>query len=454
MNYYSTNHHSRPASFKEAVLAGLAPDGGLYMPEKLPPMSQSCIEDMRSCSFPEISYTVAKHILGHAVPSKVLMDIINETLSFDCPIRQLSDDTYALELFHGPTMAFKDVGARFMARVMAYYYKDHKPLTILVATSGDTGSAVAAGFYNVPNIRVVILYPKGKVSHIQEQQLTTWGHNIQAVEVDGVFDDCQALVKQALNDTKLRDNHHLSSANSINIARLIPQMFYYFYAYSRLPASPHGGPKTHNRIVFSVPSGNFGNLTAGLFAKRMGLPIDRFIAATNTNDTFPEYMKTGIYTPKPSVHTISNAMDVGNPSNSARIFDVYSYKKKALEKDMWTISISDNETRKTMQDVYKKTGYILDPHGAVSYAGLQQYRNLNTHNRVVTSHNRQLTTSNGIGVFLETAHPAKFKDSVEKALGISIPIPDKLQKFMKKKKQAVPITNDYNELKDVIISKL
>lgn len=444
MNYYSTNHHSSPVSFKGAVLAGLAPDGGLFMPENLPPMPQSCIEDMRSCSFPELSYTVAQHILGDAVPPKVLKEIVNDTLSFDCPIQQITDDTYALELFHGPTMAFKDVGARFMALVMAYFYRHDMPLTILVATSGDTGSAVAAGFYNIPNIRVVILYPKEKVSYIQEQQLTTWGHNIQAVEVDGVFDDCQALVKQALNDTKLRDKYHLSSANSINIARLIPQMFYYFYAYSRLP-------KSDETVVFSVPSGNFGNLTAGLFAKRMGLPIDRFIAATNANDVIPHYMKTGRFTPKPSIHTISNAMDVGNPSNSARIFDLYNYKKKALEKDIWAVSLSDDATKKAMQRVYKRYGYILDPHGAVAYAGLQQFRNQCALNQVPTPHNRQLTTNSGIGVFLETAHPAKFNDSVEKTLGVSIAIPDTLEKFMRKKKQSISIANDYHALEDVII---
>ncbi|HAY3535923.1 threonine synthase [Elizabethkingia anophelis] len=426
MKYYSTRgKHS--VNIQQAVLNGLADDGGLYMPAYIPQLPASFFENIENKSLPEIGFEVAKLFLEDSVPDAVLKQMIDEVLNFDIPVVPIHNNIYSLELFHGPTLAFKDVGARFMARLMSYY-ADGNAMKVIAATSGDTGSAVAAGFYNVPGINVYILYPKGKVSPLQEKQLTTWGGNIKALEIEGTFDDCQALAKQLLADEELQQ-HQITSANSINIARLIPQSFYYFWAYAQLK-------KENKKIVFSVPSGNFGNLTAGLLAYRMGLPVDRFIASTNINNVVPQYLESGTYEARPSLSTVSNAMDVGNPSNFERMKDLFQEDVAEFRKIISGYYFTDEETKATVQKVYKESGYLLDPHGAVAYLGLVQYQK------------EQQEDFNG--VLLETAHPAKFIETVEESISEKIEIPEKLSAFGKKEKVATLFPVDFQLIKAFI----
>ncbi len=393
MNYISTRKNNENVSFKEATLNGLAKDGGLYFPDHLPQLPTSFFHTITSQSNQEIAFSVLKEFVKESLSDKQLQDIITQTLTFKTPIVEVRDNIYTLELFHGPTKAFKDVGARFMSRCLSHFKKD-KEVVVLVATSGDTGSAVANGFFDVPGISVKILFPKGKVSPYQEYQMTSLGKNIQAIEVNGTFDDCQTLVKQAFNDTKLRKNIALSSANSINVARLLPQMLYYFFAYKQLKPT-----LTDKGLVISVPSGNFGNITAGLIAKKMGLPIKRFIAANNANDTFYNYLKTGNYLPKPSVQTFSNAMDVGTPSNFERILHLYNNQIEALKKDISSFTFNDPNTLNKIKSCFKETGYLPDPHGAVGLLALEKG-----------------LKPDEIGVFLETAHPQKFSSIIQKVI--------------------------------------
>ena len=409
----------------------LPADKGLYMPVSIPRMPRAFFRQLGGLSFQDIALSVAKNILRDAVPTKVLEDIITSAVSFPAPVEMITDQIGSLELFHGPSMAFKDFGARFMSQLMSYFNKDKNYLlTILVATSGDTGGAVAAGFYDTPGIEVVILYPSGKVSDLQEKQLTTLGKNITACEIKGTFDDCQAMVKRAFLDPDLKEDYHLSSANSINIARLIPQSFYYFEAYKQVMDQGKD-------VVFSVPSGNFGNLTAGLMAKHMGLPVNRFIAATNVNKVVPEYLELGIYTPRPSVPTISNAMDVGNPSNFVRMLDIYSNDIQAIREDMVGYYFTDEETRETMKKVYSNHGYCCDPHGAIGYRALEEYFNSEE-------------IEDQVGIFLETAHPAKFLPTVESTLGTAIAIPPQLAALVEKEKEAHFIENNYDRFKQFL----
>ncbi|PUB34827.1 L-threonine synthase [Elizabethkingia sp. YR214] len=426
MKYYSTRgKHS--VNIQQAVLNGLADDGGLYMPAYIPQLPASFFENIENKSLPEIGFEVAKLFLEDSVPNGILKEMIDEVLNFEIPVVPIHNNIYSLELFHGPTLAFKDVGARFMARLMSYY-ADGNSMKVVAATSGDTGSAVAAGFYNVPGINVYILYPKGKVSPLQEKQLTTWGGNIKALEIEGTFDDCQALAKQLLADEELQQ-HQVTSANSINIARLIPQSFYYFWAYAQLK-------KENKNIVFSVPSGNFGNLTAGLLAYKMGLPVDRFIASTNINNVVPQYLETGIYETRPSLSTVSNAMDVGNPSNFERMKDLFQEDVSKFREIISGYYFTDEETKATVQKVYKESGYLLDPHGAVAYLGLLQYQK------------EQQEDFNGI--LLETAHPAKFIETVEESILERIEIPEKLSTFGKKEKVATLFPVDFQQVKEFI----
>jgi len=428
MKFYSTNNPAHKVSLKEAVLQGLAPDNGLYMPESIPQFSQEFFDSLHAKSFQEIAFEVANVFLKDDVPADELKRMIAHTLSFDAPLIELEKNVFALELFHGPTLAFKDFGARFMSQLLGFFAKEEKrEIVILVATSGDTGSAVANGFLGVPETKVVVLYPSGKVSDIQEKQFTTLGQNIIALEVNGSFDDCQRLVKEAFMDQELKNKFFLTSANSINIARLIPQSFYYFYAWSRL--------KDKSNVVFSVPSGNFGNLTAGLIAKRMGLPIKHFVASTNINDIFPEYLRTNKFIPKASKSTISNAMDVGNPSNFARMLDLYQNDPEKLKADISGYDFSDTETETAMRYVFDKIKYILDPHGAVGYLGLRKYLS---------------DYQNATGVFLETAHPAKFLHTVEEVLNISIELPDKLKAFAINKKQTILLDKTFQSFKALL----
>ncbi|MEQ6118502.1 threonine synthase [Reichenbachiella sp. MALMAid0571] len=424
MKYYSTNKSVPKVSFEEAIVKGLPEDNGLFMPEKIVSLPQSFIDGLKGSSLQEIGYEVASRFIDNEIPEANLRTIVNDTLAFDIPAVRVEDNVYSLELFHGPTLAFKDVGARFLARCLSYFSaKKARKATILVATSGDTGSAVAHGFLGLENINVVILYPKGKVSDIQEKQLTTLGQNITALEVDGTFDDCQALVKKSFLDKPIKDKFHLTSANSINMARLIPQSFYYFWAYAQV--------KDGNRPVYiSVPSGNYGNLTAGLLAQKMGLPIDRFIASANANDIVPAYLTSGVFDPKASVQTISNAMDVGNPSNFARMMDLFGGDVNEFRNYISGYSYSDEETRACMQAVFAKQGYMLDPHGAVGYLGLKEY----------------MKDKDGVGVFFETAHPAKFGDVVEETIHTKIDIPARLQEYVDKTKVSIEINNSYEEL--------
>jgi threonine synthase len=428
MKYYSTNNVQHRVSLKQAVLNGLAPDNGLYMPERIPVFPSVFFSALHEKSFTEIAFDVARAFLDQDIPQSKISSIVEHTVNFDAPLIEVEKNIFALELFHGPTLAFKDFGARFLSQVLGYVAAEHKQeVVILVATSGDTGSAVANGFLGVPGTRVVVLYPSGKVSEIQEKQFTTLGHNITALEVDGTFDDCQRLVKQAFLDDQLKKQLLLTSANSINIARLIPQAFYYFYAWSRM--------KQQTKIVFSVPSGNFGNLTAGLIAKKMGLPVEHFIAATNINDSVPAYLATGNFTPRASHPTISNAMDVGNPSNFSRMVNLFNGDAAAMRTWITGYPFTDEETRHAMKQVFLKSNYQLDPHGAVGYLGLKKFQ--------------QHAASNGI--FLETAHPAKFKEVVEQTLGQEIGIPPTLEKFVRGKKVTTKISADFIHFKKILL---
>ena len=433
MKYYSTNNKSTQATLQEAVVKGLASDRGLYMPEVIKCLPDSFFEEMKDLSFQEVAYVVADAFFGEDVEAEDLKKIVYETLNFDVPLVHVNDNIYSLELFHGPTLAFKDVGARFMSRLLGYFIKKEgqKDVNVLVATSGDTGSAVANGFLGVDGIHVYVLYPKGKVSPIQECQFTTLGQNITALEIDGVFDDCQALVKSAFMDEELNKKMYLTSANSINVARFLPQAFYYFYAVAQL----HKLGKKDN-IVLCVPSGNFGNITAGLFGKSMGMPVKRFIAANNRNDVFFQYLNSGVYTPKASVQTIANAMDVGDPSNFARVLDLYGHSHEAIKNDISGCTYTDEQISETLLDCYRKHGYLLDPHGAVGYRALSEY-----------------LESDEVGVFLETAHPAKFKDTVDRILGEEISIPEKLQAFMKGTKQSINLPKDFASFKAFLMNE-
>lgn len=427
MRFYSTNNHELKVDLKQAVTQGLAPDNGLYMPEEIRPLPQKFFDELPDLTFQEMATRVASHLLGGDVPETDLRRIVAHTIQFDAPLVQIEDNIFALELFHGPTMAFKDFGARFMSQLLGYFAKQQdREIVILVATSGDTGSAVANGFLGVDGTKVIVLYPSGKVSEIQEKQFTTLGKNVTALEVSGTFDDCQAMVKKAFLDDELRARYFLTSANSINIARLIPQSFYYFYAYAQLA-------RKNKPVVFAVPSGNFGNLTGGLLAMRMGLPLDTFVAATNINDVVPAYLKHASFNPQPSQQTISNAMDVGNPSNFVRMLDLLGGDHKVVAAAIRGYSFTDEETRAAMRHVHATAQYVMDPHGAVGYLGLKKF--LSTDEK------------NTIGIFLETAHPAKFKDVVEETLGSSLEIPATLRKFMVHAKQSVPLKATFEDLK-------
>ncbi|NHM06917.1 threonine synthase [Flavobacterium sp. CYK-4] len=430
MKYYSLNQNAPKVSFERAVIQGLAPDKGLYFPESITALPAHFFENIENLSNEEIAFSAIQQFVGDEIPEAELKKIINETLCFEFPTVKVEDSIYSLELYHGPTMAFKDVGARFMSRCLAYFNKGktEQKNTVLVATSGDTGGAVASGFLGVNGVDVVILYPSGKVSDIQERQLTTLGQNIKALEVDGVFDDCQDMVKKAFLDESL-DFKNLTSANSINIARWLPQMFYFFFAYKQLKSL--GKP-----LVVSCPSGNFGNICAGIMAKKLGLPIEHFVAATNVNDTVPQFLVTGKYEPKPSKATISNAMDVGNPSNFVRIQELYNNDLNAFQKDFTSFSYDDELTTETLKSIYVKTGYIAEPHGVVGYLGLK--KEMQNH-------------PNAIGVFLETAHPIKFLDVVEPILKIELPIPVQIETVLNKEKVSVKIKT-YDQLKSFLHS--
>ena len=431
MKYYSTNGKALSATLEKAVVKGLAEDRGLYMPERINRLPKEFFDDIASMTFQDVAYNVASAFFGEDIDLDALNDIVRSTLSFDCPLVRVTDNIYSLELFHGPTLAFKDVGARFMARMLGYF-RSEEQINVLVATSGDTGSAVANGFLDVPGIHVYVLYPKGKVSPIQECQFTTLGRNITAVEVDGVFDDCQRLVKSAFMDEELNRRMHLTSANSINVARFLPQAFYYFWAYAQ--ALRLG--LARRKLVVSVPSGNFGNLCSALFGVRMGLPIHRFIAANNANDVFYNYLQTGRYEPRASVQTIANAMDVGDPSNMARILDLYEYDHEAICRHISGAAYSDGKIADTMRLCLAETGYVLDPHGACGYRALQE----------------QLQPDE-VGIFLETAHPAKFKERVDKILGIEVPIPDRLADFMKGQKQSTPMSAEFQDFRAFLMAQ-
>ncbi len=433
MKFYSTNGRAPIATLEKAVVKGLAEDKGLYMPERIKSLPREFFDNIENLSFQEIAYTVADAFFGEDVPSEDLKHIVYDTLAFDTPCVKVTDTICSLELFHGPTLAFKDVGARFMARLLQYFLRKEGvgQVNVLVATSGDTGSAVANGFLGVDGIRVYVLYPKGKVSPIQECQFTTLGQNITAVEVDGVFDDCQALVKNAFMDADLNAHMQLTSANSINVARFLPQAFYYFYAYAQMKKKGLA-----DQLVVCVPSGNFGNICSALFGKKMGLPIKRFIAANNANDIFFKYLQTGKYEPKPSVQTIANAMDVGDPSNFARVYDLYGKSHEAICADISGATYTDEQIAETIKEVKAETGYVCDPHGACGYRALKEG-----------------LQAGEVGVFLETAHPAKFKDTVDRILGADIEIPAKLQAFMKGTKQSVPMTKDFVDFKQFLLKE-
>ena len=435
MKYYSTNGQAPIADLEKAVVKGLAEDRGLYMPEEIYKLPQAFFDDIQNMKFQDIAYNVASNFFGDDVDGDALQDLVYDTLSFDCPVVKVTDQIYALELFHGPTLAFKDVGARFMARLLRYFTSlsgsTSNLINVLVATSGDTGSAVANGFLGVEGIHVYVLYPKGKVSPIQECQFTTLGKNITAIEVDGVFDDCQALVKSAFMDQELNEHMKLTSANSINVARFLPQAFYYFNAYARMKALGLA-----DQLVMCVPSGNFGNICSALFGHQMGLPIKRFIAANNANDIFYKYLQTGKYEPRASVQTLANAMDVGDPSNFARILDLYGGSHERITQLISGATYSDDQIRETMRRCYAETGYVLDPHGACGYRALEE----------------QLREGE-VGIFCETAHPAKFKEKVDEILGIDIAIPERLQAFMQGRKQSIAMTKDYEDFRRYLLSE-
>ncbi|MFQ5446279.1 MAG: threonine synthase [Saprospiraceae bacterium] len=431
MKLYSTNNKSKLVSLKEAVLKGLPEDNGLYMPRALPKLPASFIANLKNYTFQEIGFEVCKSLVGGAIPDNELWSIIERALTFPAPLVSLEERISVLELFHGPSLAFKDFGARFMAQLMSFFNKgENDELVILVATSGDTGGAVAAGFHQTPGIKVVILYPSGKVSHLQEKQLTTLGGNVTALEIDGSFDDCQALVKQAFLDEGLINKIRLSSANSINIARLIPQTFYYFEAYKQL-ASRRRPP------VFCVPSGNFGNLTAGLMSQRMGLPIHHFIAATNVNDVVPAYLKTGRFIPKPSLRTLSNAMDVGNPSNFVRMLDLYRSTWNNMSRDVSGFSFNDEQTKAAIREVFEEYNYVIDPHGAVGYLAASAY--------LKEDHDAQI-------IVLETAHPSKFLDDVQNILSIPVDVPERLARLVHLEKRGIEMSTSFSSFKDWLLA--
>lgn len=430
MKYYSLNGESPEVGFKEAVIRGIAPDRGLYFPRSITPLSESFYKELDLYSEAEIATEVIRQFAEEDIPYNDLKELVEDVLQFDFPVVPISDSIGTLELFHGPTMAFKDVGARFMARCLGYFSSSEKrEITVLVATSGDTGGAVADGFLGVEGVQVVILYPSDKVSKIQEKQLTTLGGNIRALEVAGSFDDCQHMVKTAFLDKEITVKRQLTSANSINVARWLPQQFYYFLAYRQLM-------NQHRQIVFSVPSGNFGNLCAAMVAKKLGLPVAHFIAATNINDTVPRYLESGQYMAKKSRPTISNAMDVGDPSNFVRILELYDGDYNRLTRDLTSYSFTDDETRKAIKDVYDQSGYICDPHGAVGYLGLKKFLKDKPGN---------------YGLFLETAHPVKFRDTVEKTLGINLKLPPQIEAIVNKEKVSVEVRN-YEDLKSFLLS--
>ena len=432
MQLYSTKNKSKLFTLEEAVVKGLPDDNGLFMPVEIPLLPKSFFQEMQQMSFEDIAYAVTQTLIGDSIPSNELKKIVQRAVNFEAPIVEIEKNIYVLELFHGPTLAFKDFGARFMSGLLQYFVgKQEKKLTILVATSGDTGGAVASGFFDVEGIEVIILYPSKKVSGLQEKQLTTLGKNITALEVDGTFDDCQHLVKQAFLDKEINKHLKLTSANSINIARLIPQTFYYFNAVAKLKT-------TEEKIVFSVPSGNFGNLTAGLIAKRMGLPIQKFIAATNANDIVPNYLLRGIFSPKASVTTISNAMDVGNPSNFYRMMDLYENDLAKISKDIVGISITDQETKQTIKEVFENHHYTLDPHGAVGYCALKKYAAANFFDKAI---------------FLETAHPAKFPEVVEEVTNEKIILPEQLSSLVLKTKSSVFMRKGFEDFKKYLLSR-
>ena len=436
MKYYSTNGKAPLADLKKAVVKGLAEDRGLYMPERIDKLPKAFFDDMKNMSFQDIAYNVAANFFGEDVDADALQDLVFDTLSFDCPVVKVEDNIYALELFHGPTLAFKDVGARFMARLLRYFTNttsNNSLINVLVATSGDTGSAVANGFLGVEGIHVYVLYPKGKVSPIQECQFTTLGKNITAIEVDGVFDDCQALVKSAFMDEELNKHMMLTSANSINVARFLPQAFYYFNAVARISSFSQS---LNPSIVMCVPSGNFGNICAALFGHEMGLPISRFIAANNANDVFYEYLQTGKYNPRPSVQTLANAMDVGDPSNFARIYDLYGKSHERISNLISGATYSDEQIADTMRRCYQATGYVLDPHGACGYQALKDG-----------------LKPGEVGIFCETAHPAKFKEKVDQILGTDIDIPERLQAFMRGEKQNVEMSKNFQDFKEYLMKQ-
>jgi threonine synthase len=432
MKYYSTNHKAPLASLEEAVVKGLASDRGLYMPERINKLPFYFYDEIDQLSFQEIAYHVANAFFGEDVPAETLKKIVYDTLNFDAPLVHVNDNIYSVELFHGPTLAFKDVGARFMARLLSYFIhkEGKKEVNVLVATSGDTGSAVANGFLGVEGIHVYVLYPKGKVSEIQEKQFTTLGRNITALEVNGNFDDCQALVKAAFMDKELNEHLILTSANSINVARFLPQAFYYFYGYAQLKKLG----KAQN-VVVCVPSGNFGNITAGLFGKRMGLPIKRFIAANNRNDIFYQYLLTGKYNPRPSIATIANAMDVGDPSNFARVLDLYHHSHDEIIADISGTTYNDEQIKETVKNTWQRYHYLLDPHGACGYRALHEKLN-----------------DNETGFFIETAHPAKFLSTIEPIIKGKVDIPARLAAFMAGTKQAVPLSSQFEEFRSYLLS--
>ena len=438
MNYYSTNQQAPIASLEKAVVKGLAEDRGLYMPEHIKPLPASFFDEIEKKSFQEIAYTVADAFFGEDVEAEALREIVYDTLSFDCPVVPVTDNIYSLELFHGPTLAFKDVGARFMARLLQYFIrrdtKDHRRVNVLVATSGDTGSAVANGFLGVEGIHVYVLYPKGKVSEIQECQFTTLGQNITAIEVDGVFDDCQRLVKSAFMDEDVNHHLRLTSANSINVARFLPQAFYYFNAYARM--KEHLTAEQMKHLVMCVPSGNFGNICSALFGRKMGLPFKRFIAANNANDIFYQYLQTGKYNPKASKQTIANAMDVGDPSNFARIYILHHGNHQEIISYISGATYSDEQIKESMRQCFQENHYILDPHGACGYRALSE----------------QLQEGE-TGIFCETAHPAKFKDTVESVIGTTVDIPARLAAFMQGEKQSIPMSKEFPAFKQYLMGE-
>ena len=432
MNYYSLNHNSPEVSFAEATVLGQAPDKGLYFPKTIPVLPKEFISSIHQYSKEEIGFTVMKPYIGNCIPDEILQKIIKETISFDFPLVKVSNNISSLELFHGPTLAFKDVGARFMSRCLGYFNRDkEQQVTVLVATSGDTGGAVANGFLGLEGVDVVILYPSGKVSKIQELQLTTLAQNIKAIEVNGTFDDCQAMVKQAFGDADLNKSLSLTSANSINVARWLPQQLYYFLAYQQW--------EEDQAPVICVPSGNFGNICAGILAYISGLPVNHFIAACNANDVVPQYMQSGLYHPKPSVATISNAMDVGNPSNFIRIIELFNQQFDSIKDKMSSISVSDDITATTIKEVYQNHDYILDPHGAVAYYALQQY--------LKSSHSAKK------GFILETAHPVKFPETVEDAIGVALDIPEQVQHLMFEEKHSILMNANFTDLKAWLLNR-